>query len=197
MPHQDRPTRYPASDPTEPVDVFVDPTDTEPAPEPEPTVKVALHTNRGTFAKGHAKMGGRVKGSPTKPRVWQAREIVDREDFHPLEEAIHVIRTGYWPGKVPTAAQLAATPAKFKPISDEERLKMLREIFKYVFPSLSAMQVTGRDGGPLAAATLDVTALMRDPAMLEAAQKLSLGMVTGKPTSTPTDTQKLLPQSDD
>jgi hypothetical protein len=48
---------------------------------------------------------------------------------------------------------------------------------RYVLPMLSAVQVTGVDGGPVEVAAFDVAALMKDPKMVEAATTLALGAV--------------------
>ena len=116
------------------------------------------------FKPGHAKFGGRKKGVPTR-QTWLARRIAEAENFDPVKIAISVVRDGVLPSTGKAAA---------REVSIEERLKCLRDLLGYLMPRLSAVQVTGNDGGPVAIAALDVTQLMADPALAAMAQTLSL-----------------------
>lgn len=121
---------------------------------------------------------------PTGRRVanraqrWSVREICEIAGFNPIAVMIDVIKTGRLPaipipnphpenGEGPTV--MAASI-----LTDEERLKTLRDLMRYAVPSLSAIQMTGKDGGPIATAHLDVVALMSNPELAIAAQTLSL-----------------------
>ena len=121
----------------------------------------------GQFAPGHKRLGGRKKGT----RSWSARVIAEEAGFHPVKIAMDVILLGRLP---------AVKGKESKLVSDEERLKMLREVFQYLLPKLSSQAVTGADGGPLAVATLDVTKLMASPELVAAAQRLALGITDGQ-----------------
>jgi hypothetical protein len=131
-------------------------------------VKSAQGGNK--FQPGHPKYGGRRKGVPTR-QTWLAREIAEQNGFNPVQVAIEVIMRG----------KLPATGAKpGRDVSDEERLKMLRDLLSYLVPKLSAVQVTGNDGGPVAVAGLDITKLMQDPELAQAAQRLALAIAAGE-----------------
>jgi hypothetical protein len=119
----------------------------------------------GQFAPGHKRLGGRRKGT----RSWAARTMAEEAGFHPVTIAMDVILHGRLPA-------IKGRPQK--PVSDEERLKALTNIFQYLLPKLSAQTFTGPDGGALQLATLDVTKLMMDPELAAAAQKLALGIAS-------------------
>ena len=57
------------------------------------------------------------------------------------------------------------------------RLDAAKNVAGYLYPRLSAQQVTGKDDGPLALATLDVAAILANPALAETAQQLALMVV--------------------
>jgi hypothetical protein len=44
----------------------------------------------------------------------------------------------------------------------EERLKMLRDLQQYIQPKLTAVQVTGKDDGPVNVQTVDTAAIRAD-----------------------------------
>jgi hypothetical protein len=121
------------------------------------------------FQHGHPKYGGRKKGVPTR-QTWLAREIAEQNGFNPVQVAIEVIMQGRLPA-------IVGKPGR--DVSDEERLKMLRDLLSYLVPKLSAVQVTGNDGGPLAMASLDITKLMQDPELAVAAERLAIAIATG------------------
>jgi hypothetical protein len=62
------------------------------------------------------------------------------------------------------------------PVPVEERLKLLRDISQYIQPKLTAVQVTGKDEGPVNVQTVDIAAILRDPAAAQAAQSLAMAM---------------------
>ena len=70
------------------------------------------------------------------------------------------------------AGRLPATGVKpGRDVSDEERLKMLRDLLSYLVPRLSAVQVTGNNGGPVTVAELDIAKIMQDPELADAEQR--------------------------
>ena len=132
------------------------------------------------FQKGHTRIpgSGRKKGQsgPTK-FIWLAREIAEREGFDPFTMLITAFRTGTLPPiGGPGALDKDKKPLPPVTINAEERMKCGRDLMRYLMPTLSAMQVTGADGGPLQLEQVDVTHLMMDPALAQAAQTLALGL---------------------
>jgi len=120
----------------------------------------------GAFAPGHARLGGRKKGT----KSWSARAIAEETGVHPIRVLLDMMKTGYFP------------LAKGEQAKDKRRIppelyvKVVFEATAYCTPKLSAVQLTGANNGPLAVAALDVTELMKDPALVAAAQTLALGL---------------------
>jgi hypothetical protein len=134
---------------------------------------VEIETSRdekGRLIKGHPKIPG--SGRPAGAGNWNARRVAESMNCSPLIVALTVIKTGYFPlakGEKPEA-QRRASPELFT--------KILLETLKLCVPSLSAVQVTGKDEGPVAVATLSITDLMANPSLAEAAQRLAVAMAT-------------------
>jgi hypothetical protein len=131
------------------------------------TEKVVERTEKGRFLPGHKKLGGLKKGT-IAVNSWIAREVAQSKNFNPLAIALDVFTTGYLP------LAPGEDPKKRHKISDELRVKVLLDTCKFLFPTISAMQVSGANEGPIAVASLDMVSLMRDPRLVEAAQALSL-----------------------
>ena len=128
---------------------------------------------RGRLIKGHTRLPG--SGRAPGVRNWNARRVAESLGVSPLIVALTVIKTGFFPlakGEDPKD-QRRASPELFT--------KILLDTLKLLVPSLSSVQLTGEGGGPVAVAQLNVTQLMSDPLMAEAAQRLALGMVAQQP----------------
>ena len=123
-------------------------------------------TKTGVFQTGHARVGGRKKGSPTK-RTKLALEICQELDFHPAAFLATIAMTGLMPN--PDGTTTAVTP--------DDRLRAATALAPFVMPRLQATQVTGKDDGPVAVAMLDVTAILANPELAAAAQELALMVV--------------------
>ena len=130
----------------------------------EETKPLVVAKKAHRFQPGHPKYGGRKKGMPTKHN-WDSRQACINAGFDPLVWLMHVAKFGMLP-------KTDKSPAV--KVTEDERLKCARELMRYVYPTLSAQQITGKDGGPIATAHLDLTQLMQDPALVAAAQALSL-----------------------
>jgi len=115
------------------------------------------------FKPGHQKFGGRKKGAPLK-RTKEARDIADKLGFSVVEWLIIAATTGI----------LLKPDGQFDVLDGAQRLDAGKTVAKYLVPALTAVQVTGKDNGPIAVAALDVTELMKSPASLQAAQRLAL-----------------------
>lgn len=114
------------------------------------------------------------------PGNWSAREVAELCGFNPLPVMIDVIMTGKMPAMpIPNPHPEngeGPTIMVAHDVSIEERVKTLRDCMRYLYPTLSATQITGKDGGAIEIATLDVTQLMGDPKLAAAAQALSLAV---------------------
>jgi hypothetical protein len=114
---------------------------------------------------GHPRWGGRKKGS-VSARTKMAREIADAMRFDGVKLSIEIINTGV----------LKNADGTLTPVPIEERLKLLRDLQQYLQPKLSAVEMTGQNGGPVETASLNITQILADPQMAEAAQTLALLM---------------------
>jgi len=135
------------------------------------------------FKIGHPRLGGRKPGSQNK-RTRQAIEICEAMDFHPAALLATVVLTGKLPNPDGTTVEIDASG----------RMDALKALCPYVMPRLQATQVTGKDDGPLAVATLDISRILADPALVEQAQNLALAMVDAD--RNPAPAQRVLPPGD-
>jgi len=58
-----------------------------------------------------------------------------------------------------------------------ERLDAAKAVLPYLMPRLSATQLSGRDQGPVAVATFDVTRLLSDPALAAKAEEVGMALL--------------------
>lgn len=123
-------------------------------------------TKTGVFQTGHARVGGRKRGSPTK-RTKLALEICEAMDFHPAAFLATIAMTGLMPNADGTTT----------PVGTDDRLRAATALAPFVMPKLQATQVTGKDDGPIETATLDVSAILANPELAKAAQEIALMMV--------------------
>jgi hypothetical protein len=93
--------------------------------------------------------------------------IAEDLGFHPVEFMIRLVQTG----------RLMEENGDEIKLPLDERLKILREVAHYICPKIHGLQVTGRDGGPIQHAHIDVTHIMMDPALAEMAESLALAML--------------------
>jgi hypothetical protein len=122
---------------------------------------------RGRFLPSHQKKGGRVAGVGN----WNARRVAESMGVSPLIVALTVLKTGFFPlakGEKPED-QRRASPELFT--------KILLHTLNLVVPSLSAVQVTGADEGPVQVTSMSLMQIMSDPLLANAAQTLALGLV--------------------
>ncbi len=98
------------------------------------------------------------------PGTKTAHAIANRMGFHPVEYLISVAQ-GWMlnPGELPTQI-----------VDKSMRLAAATTVSRFLVPNLVAQSITGAEGGPVAVATLDMNALLKDPEALRAAQMLSL-----------------------
>lgn len=121
------------------------------------------------FQIGHERQGGRKKGTAAQVRVLCAEMDVD-----PMEFLLSVIKNG-------TAESTVIENGKKRlvtiSVSLELRLDAAKHVSRFCYPVLSATAVTGKDGGPVAVAALDVAAILANPLLADAAQQLALMVV--------------------
>jgi hypothetical protein len=132
-------------------------------PAPTQSNAIAAPGPKG-FQPGHPRFGGRKKGTVSQ-RTRLARDIAAAMKFDPIKVAIRVIEEGVLRNKDGSTSPVP-----------EERLKLLRDISQYIQPKLTAVQVTGKDDGPVNVVTVDIAAILRDPAAAQAAQSLAMAM---------------------
>ena len=123
------------------------------------------------FEPGRKKTGGRPKKSETAGKLWEPRNIAEANKFKGLEELIKIFQTGKLPVSGPGKVAQDASPA--------QRVDCLKQACSYLFPRLATTEVTGPDNGPLAVnvSTLDVTKLMENAELAQAAQRVALGLI--------------------
>ena len=138
---------------------------------------------KGAFYPGHPRYGGRVKGQPNK-RTLLAREIAAQLKFDPIKLSVDIILSG-----VLRTKQSDGTTVNV-PVPMEERLKTLRDLAQYIQPKLSAVQMTGKDEGPIQVQQLDLVAILNDPKLAAAAQEIALKMAEQQAAQPPADDQE-------
>ena len=94
------------------------------------------------------KFGGRQKGTTNK-RTYEARALVEKMGFDPLEFLIHVAK-GDWEALGYTKSFVTKVNMGIEyeedVISFDQRLDAGKTIAKYVYPQLKAIEHTGKDG---------------------------------------------------
>jgi hypothetical protein len=129
----------------------------------------AQRDGHGRFVRGHKRVhpGGRER---RRFSTWNTRHILEEYGVHPIALMVEAVLTGFLPPRI------GEDPKKREPISNEERMRTLRDLASYAVPKLVATQITGKDEGPVQVATLDIAALMSDPKQAEAAQLIALAL---------------------
>jgi hypothetical protein len=100
------------------------------------------------FEKGHAKVGGRQKGSPNK-RTEAVRDLLARLKCDPLEVLAHIAKGSKKPLKL----------QKGESVPLELRYQAARELAGYIAPKLKTIEHTGPGGGPVEVMTYDFSQL--------------------------------------
>lgn len=117
-------------------------------------------SKRSQFQKGHAKLGGRRK----KNFTLQVRELCQTMGINPIQIALDLIATGKLPGTAERATMA-------------QRLKALDAILPFCTPKLSSNTTVAAVKVDQSTTSFDVTQLMKDPKLAEAAQTIALAMV--------------------
>jgi hypothetical protein len=128
-----------------------------------------LVPNKGRFAPGHAKLGGKRKAT-----VARARELAGKYT-DPLVWMLRLLRDGVY-----DAVVIDPVTGKKSKVSTVASLELLLDAAKscvgFVHPRLSASQLTGADEGPIQSVSLDMTELLKDPEWCRQAQSVALAL---------------------
>lgn len=125
------------------------------------------------FPEGHTRFGGRKKRT-----AQMARELADELGCDPLRFMMQIINAD-------TIEQTVIENGKKKRVTVaiplETRMDAAKTVANYLYPRLSAQQITGANDGPVEMVGLDLTAIMADPsaqrlAMLIASQEQEAGL---------------------
>jgi hypothetical protein len=124
--------------------------------------------------EGHQKLGGRGKRSASK-----ARDLAESMGVDPLRWLLALLKTGTYQAVVIDEATGKKTK-KTTVASGDMLLDAAKCSLQYLYPKLSGISHTGADGeGPIQTETINLSVIMADPALCEAAQKLALAMADG------------------
>lgn len=124
----------------------------------------------------------RYAGRP-KRTAQMARDLADSLGCDPLEFMMRIINSD-------TIEQTVIVDGKKQreevTIPLDTRLHAAKTVVNYLYPRLTAQQITDEDDGPVEIAGLDLTKLLQDPALVEMAQTLAIAMSEAERTPAPT-----------
>ena len=124
------------------------------------------------FQPGHARLGGRSKRNAAEARALAAELGVD-----PLSYLLTLLAVD-----ATEELEFAAdgTERRVKvPVTRELKISISQSLLNYFSPKLSTTAITGPNEGPLEVGVIDINALMDNPALVAAAQTLSLAATQG------------------
>lgn len=128
----------------------------------------AIPTGPSGFQPGHPRFSGRKKRTAA-----QARALADEMGVDPLEFMLAIINSDVIEQTVIENGEKKRVEVA---IPLDTRLDAAKTVVNYIYPRLTAQQVTGKDDGPIEVAGLDIAKLLQDPAMVEMAQSLAIAM---------------------
>lgn len=120
------------------------------------------------FQPGHPRFSGRKKKG-----VQAARELAAEMNCDPLAFLMQIINSDTIEQTVLEGGKKTRQTIT---VPLDVRIDCAKYVSRFLHPTLSATTVTGADDGPVAVAGLDMTQLMMNPDMVDAAQKLALLM---------------------
>lgn len=143
------------------------------------TTGATKHPLGGRFEIGHPRYGGRKKTN-----AQQVRDICGEMNVDPMRFMLSLIKEG-------VTTQVVIENGKRKKVevsaSLETRTDLAKYVSRFIYPTLTATQVSGPDQGPVeVVAVSDITRLMLDPAAVDLAQSLVLKMLAIDPEPAPT-----------
>jgi hypothetical protein len=136
--------------------------------EQKTPMSVAKKNTGHRFEIGHPRYGGKRRNS-----TQQVRDLCTEMDVDPMRFMLSLIKDG-------VTTQVVIENGKRKRVevvaSLETRTDLAKYVSRFMYPTLTATQVTGRDEGPVEVVGFDITKLLQDPAMVEMAQTLGLAL---------------------
>src|SRR5579872_6929833 len=121
------------------------------------------------FQPGHPRYGGRKKRSPQEVRV-----LAEQYGADPIDYLLRLIASE-------TVEEVQVVDGRKTrvtvPVTTAMKVDACRIVAGYMYAKLSTTQVTGKDDGPVAMATLDISRIIADPALVEQAQNIALALV--------------------
>jgi len=134
--------------------------------EMKPVTQVATKNPGYRFQEGHPRFGGKKKNTAAAARA-MAHEL----GCDPLEFMMKIINAD-------TIEQTVIVDGKKKRVEVaiplDTRLDAAKTVVNYLYPRLTAQQISGPSDGPIETVIFDMAKLMTDPAAVEAAQTLAL-----------------------
>jgi len=105
---------------------------------------------RGRLQKGHERIPG--SGRPVGKKNWSVRALAEQLGVNPFLISLEILKTQHLP-------PLPGEPGKKgRLVSTGEYIKVLTEIQSFLAAKLAATALTGANEGPVAVASLDITA---------------------------------------
>ena len=135
----------------------------------------------GAGAKPGERRGGRTKGSLNKSTI-AIKDLAEKLGTDPAGYLLAIVGCDGCV-QVPVIDMATGQPIKgedgqpvleWQAITLRQRLDAAKELLPYLAPKLSAVQLSGKDGGAVQVNTLDLTALLANPELARAAQKMAL-----------------------
>lgn len=117
---------------------------------------------------------GRRAGGTNASKKKTGREICEEMKFDPIKLLIRIARTGF------IRTKQDGGPWKNEKISNEERMKALRELASYYVPKLKSTEVTTK-GQAVTLPPINLIEILSDPELCAAAQKMALLLAEGEP----------------
>lgn len=117
------------------------------------------------------------RGDKMRLKARYAREVFQALRFDPAEVMAEIVKTGKVFFRNPDGSLSGGS----MDVPVEEWGKFAREAMRYCYPSLSAIQVTGKNEGPIQLVTADLNKMLENPESIEMAMKLALQIDQNRP----------------
>ncbi len=134
----------------------------------------------GGFQPGHPKIAGRKKNTAAA-----ARRLVAEKGIDPLDYLISLLTVD-----VVKEIEIDADGNERwvkRPVTHATKIDVAKTIVNYVYPRLTAKEISGPDGAPIERVNVDVdmAKLLSTPEGVEAAQRMALLLCQSDPTPAP------------
>jgi hypothetical protein len=139
-----------------------------------PATNVAKNNPGHRFEIGHPRYGGKRRNS-----TQQVRDLCADMDVDPMRFMLSLIKDGITTQVVMENGK----KKKIEVIADlATRTDLAKFVSRFMYPTLTATQVSGQDGGPIETQSLNITALLQNPDDVEAVQRLALRLLLPEPS---------------